>query len=103
MRIKAETEDMICRSLDRISDRLPEYKTYDKIYPDPSLGEMLAKAYSDILVFAGKAIVYLESTRFCKSSRSSNQEAYKSIYPELLESLNSLSKISPSVPPTEST
>jgi hypothetical protein len=38
--MKSKDEDAIVLAMQQISDRLPDFGTYQKIYPDPALGLM---------------------------------------------------------------
>ena len=58
MKIKAETEESIRRCIVQITDRLPDLKVYERIYPEPALAVMLAKTYGDVLIFAREATSY---------------------------------------------
>lgn len=48
----------------QISDRLPDFEVYQRIYPDPSLGSMLAVAYRDIILLAREATCYFQGSGF---------------------------------------
>ena len=50
--------------MDQISDRLPDLKVYQRIYPDPSLGSMLAVAYKDVILLAREATRYFQRSGF---------------------------------------
>ncbi|KAH7398261.1 hypothetical protein BKA66DRAFT_605371 [Pyrenochaeta sp. MPI-SDFR-AT-0127] len=58
VKIKAKDEDAITGAMQQMSDRLPAFETYRKIYPDPALGSMLVDAYKDVILFAREATLY---------------------------------------------
>jgi hypothetical protein len=60
VKLKAQGEESIHSSMRQISDRLPDFKVYQRIYPDPLLGMMLAQAYKDIVLFAREATSYFQ-------------------------------------------
>lgn len=64
MKLKAEGEKSIISSMDQMADRLPDFKVYQRLYPDPSLGLMLAAAYKDVIVLAREATCYFHSSGF---------------------------------------
>ena len=64
--MKAEAERSIHTSMHEILDRLPDLDVYQRIYPDPVLGRMLAKAYGDVILFAQHVVVYCQSHGFGK-------------------------------------
>lgn len=43
---------------------MPDFKIYQRIYPDPLLGGMLAEAYRGIILFAMKATTYSQAGGF---------------------------------------
>ncbi|KAI1270665.1 hypothetical protein F5Y18DRAFT_434935 [Xylariaceae sp. FL1019] len=69
VRAKAQAEESIHRCMLQISDRLPDYKSYAIIYPDPKLGAMLAEAYRDIIIFAREVTVYFQDHGFLRYIR----------------------------------
>ena len=60
VKLKATGEESIHSSMRQISDRLPDLEVYQRIYPDPSLGLMLAEAYKDVILFAREAACYFQ-------------------------------------------
>jgi hypothetical protein len=56
--MKSKDEDAIVLAMQQISDRLPDFVTYQKIYPDPALGLMLIDVYIDIILIAREAVSY---------------------------------------------
>ncbi|KAE9374032.1 hypothetical protein N431DRAFT_464323 [Stipitochalara longipes BDJ] len=70
VKLKAEGEKSIISSMDQISDRLPDFKVYQRIYPDPSLGLMLAVAYKDVILLAREATCYFQSSGFVRHIHS---------------------------------
>ena len=46
--------------MQEISDRLPDLAVYQRIYPDPALGRMLAESYRDVILFARKVTKYCQ-------------------------------------------
>ncbi|KAF1956038.1 hypothetical protein CC80DRAFT_594180 [Byssothecium circinans] len=68
--MKSKDEEAIISAMRHISDRLPDFRTYQKIYPDPSLGDMLADAYRDVILLSREATVYFRGSSFRRSLRS---------------------------------
>ncbi|KAI0152843.1 hypothetical protein GGR57DRAFT_503354 [Xylariaceae sp. FL1272] len=68
LRAKAQAEESIHRCMLHISDRMPDYKSYEIIYPDAKLGAMLAEAYRDI-IFARDVTVYFQDHGFLEEER----------------------------------
>ena len=60
VKLKAVAEKAIRSSMREVSERLPDLEVYRRIYPDPRLGEMLAEAYRDVILFARKVTVYCQ-------------------------------------------
>jgi hypothetical protein len=52
--------------MQQITDRLPEIDIYQRIYADTMLGEMLAKAYVQVISLSQSAIDYLQSPGYSK-------------------------------------
>lgn len=67
VKLKAEGEDAINSCMIQISDRLPDLKVYERIYPDKQLGVMLADAYKHVIIFAREATNYFQGNTFCRS------------------------------------
>lgn len=67
VKMKVKDEEAIISAMQQISDRLPDFKIYRRIYPDPSLESMLADAYRDIILLAREATSYFEVSTFRKS------------------------------------
>ncbi|KAJ4301551.1 hypothetical protein N0V90_003644 [Kalmusia sp. IMI 367209] len=68
--MKSKDEAAIVSAMGHMSDRLPDFSTYQKIYPDPELGEMLSDAYRDIILLAREATAYFQSSTFKMQERS---------------------------------
>jgi hypothetical protein len=68
--LKAKDEEAIISAMQQISDRLPDCKTYEKIFPDALLGTMLANAYRDIILLMREATSYSQGSSFRKFARS---------------------------------
>jgi hypothetical protein len=60
--MKSRDEDAIVLAMQQISDRLPDFSTYQKIYPDPALGLMLIDAYRDVILLAREAVSYFQGS-----------------------------------------
>ncbi|PSN62332.1 hypothetical protein BS50DRAFT_625007 [Corynespora cassiicola Philippines] len=58
--IKAEAEKSMNDTIIEITDRLPEFEVYGRIYPDRGFGRILAEAYRDIILFARGVTIYLQ-------------------------------------------
>lgn len=41
--------------MQQISDQLPDFRVYERIYPDPELGPMLVDAYRNVVLLAREA------------------------------------------------
>jgi hypothetical protein len=65
--MKSKDEDAIVLAMQQISDRLPDFGTYQKIYPDPALGLMLIDAYRDVILLAREAVSYFQGSTFGQS------------------------------------
>jgi AAA+ ATPase superfamily predicted ATPase len=61
VKVKAEAEESIRTCMLYISDRMPDFKVYERIYPDPELGRMLAEAYRGVILFAKEVTVYFQA------------------------------------------
>jgi hypothetical protein len=64
VKMKSNAEEAMTSAMEQISDRLPDFKIYRKIYPDPDLRLMLVKAYKDVIRFARAATSYFEGSTF---------------------------------------
>ena len=62
-----QNEEAITAAMQQISDRLPDFRVYQKIYPGPSLGSMLADAYKDVILLAREATSYFQQSSISKS------------------------------------
>jgi hypothetical protein len=62
VKLKAKDEESITSAICQISDRIPDFKVYERIYPDPSLGLMLAVAYKDVILLAREATSYFQTS-----------------------------------------
>lgn len=60
LKAKAEEEASIQSCILHISDRMPDFEVYKRIYPDPQLGLMLSEAYRDIIIFARDVTIYFQ-------------------------------------------
>ncbi|KAI1357312.1 hypothetical protein F5Y08DRAFT_324569 [Xylaria arbuscula] len=72
LKAKAEEEASIQSCMLHISDRMPDFEVYSRIYPDPKLGLMLSEAYRDVIIFARKATIYFQahgSVRYLRQFR----------------------------------
>lgn len=69
-KLKVQNEEAITAAIQQISDRLPDFKVYQKIYPDPSLGLMLADAYKDVILLAREATTYFQRSSISQSCPS---------------------------------
>ena len=56
--MKAKEEETIITAMQQMSDRLPDLRVYQRIYPEPKLGAMLMDAYMDIILLAREATSY---------------------------------------------
>ncbi|KAJ2991767.1 hypothetical protein NUW58_g2399 [Xylaria curta] len=61
VKAKAEAEASIQACILHISDRMPDYKVYGRIYPDRDLGLMLSEAYRGIILFAREVTIYFQA------------------------------------------
>jgi hypothetical protein len=66
VKMKTQAEDAMTSAMEQISDRLPDFKMYRKIYPDPDLCLMLVKAYKDVIRFARAATSYFQGSTFSR-------------------------------------
>ncbi|RYP45784.1 hypothetical protein DL768_007903 [Monosporascus sp. mg162] len=57
--LKSSSDQSIQSIMTQIADRLPDFSIYQRIYADDDLAVMLATAYTDIIVFAREATLYL--------------------------------------------
>lgn len=64
--MKIKDEESIISAMQHITDRLPDFKVYEKIYPDPLLRSMLVDAYTDIILLAREATSYFYGSSFSK-------------------------------------
>lgn len=64
MKLKAQSEESIISTMLEISDRLPDFKVYEKIYPNPLLGDMLAETYKDVILLAREATLFFQGSGF---------------------------------------
>ncbi len=64
MRLKAGDEESIHSAMQKVTDGLPDCKIYERIYPNPSLGTLLAEVYRGVIVFAQEATVYFQGHGF---------------------------------------
>lgn len=67
MKLKVQNEETVTAAIEQISDRLPDFKVYRKIYPDPTLGLMLADAYKDVILLAREATLYYQRSSISES------------------------------------
>ena len=65
--MKAKDEEAITGAMQQIADRLPDMRTYHKIYPNPELGVMLIEAYKDVIVLVRKATQFFQCSTFSES------------------------------------
>ncbi|KAF2688251.1 hypothetical protein K458DRAFT_401613 [Lentithecium fluviatile CBS 122367] len=70
VKMKAKDEAAIISAMGHISDRLPDFKIYEKIYPDPELGGMLADAYRDVILLAREGTLYFQGSTFRRQFRN---------------------------------
>ena len=63
---KQRIEDHIQMAIEDLRDRLPEMTTYEQVYPDKSLGEDVAKVFSEVVVFARVATLYCKGYGYCE-------------------------------------
>lgn len=68
VKVKAANDEAIVGAMETIGDRLPEVAIYGKVYADAELGNMLAEAYKEVIVFAVQATQYFQQRGYCKSS-----------------------------------
>ncbi|KAI0110863.1 hypothetical protein GGR51DRAFT_510246 [Nemania sp. FL0031] len=61
VKAKAEAEASIHACILHISDRIPDYKVYERIYPDRDLGLMLSETYRVIILFAREVTIYFQA------------------------------------------
>jgi hypothetical protein len=62
--MKEKDEEAITAAMQQMSDRLPDFEVYGKLYPDPDLGLMLVDAYKDIILLAHEATTYFQGSSF---------------------------------------
>ncbi|TGJ80302.1 hypothetical protein E0Z10_g8461 [Xylaria hypoxylon] len=68
----AEAEESIHACMIHISDRMPDFRVYERIYPDRDLGMMLAEAYRGVILFAREVTVYFQAHGFVRYMRHFN-------------------------------
>ncbi|KAI1346301.1 hypothetical protein F5Y01DRAFT_298144 [Xylaria sp. FL0043] len=61
VKAKAEAEASIQACILHISDRMPDYRIYERIYPDRDLGSMLSEAYRSVILFAREVTIYFQA------------------------------------------
>ncbi|KAI3337621.1 hypothetical protein HD806DRAFT_518422 [Xylariaceae sp. AK1471] len=69
VKVKAEAEESIHACMLHISDRMPDFRVYERIYPDRDLGMMLAEAYRGVILFAREVTVYFQAHGFVRYMR----------------------------------
>ncbi|KAI0550591.1 hypothetical protein F4679DRAFT_583265 [Xylaria curta] len=69
IKVKADAEESIHTCILHISDRMPDFKVYQRIYPDRSLGLMLSEAYRSIILFAREVTVHFQLPRLMRYTR----------------------------------
>ncbi|KAI1741361.1 hypothetical protein F4680DRAFT_75147 [Xylaria scruposa] len=69
IKVKADAEESIQTCIRHISDRLPDFKIYQRIYPDRELGLMLSEAYRSIIIFAREVTVHFQLPKFTRYTR----------------------------------
>ncbi|KAI1753929.1 hypothetical protein F4782DRAFT_528859 [Xylaria castorea] len=69
LKVKAEAEESIHTCILHISDRMPDFRVYQRIYPDRDLGLMLSEAYRGIILFAREVTVYFQAHGFVRYMR----------------------------------
>ncbi|KAK5636276.1 hypothetical protein RRF57_011988 [Xylaria bambusicola] len=93
VKAKAEAEASIRASILHISDRMPDFKVYERIYPDPILGLMLSEAYRGIVLFARKVTIYFQAHGFVRYMRQFNRVAeFQLMEQEMRETSNRISE-----------
>ncbi|KAI0515065.1 hypothetical protein F5B22DRAFT_646943 [Xylaria bambusicola] len=93
VKAKAEAEASIQSSILHISDRMPDFKVYERIYPDPKLGLMLSEAYRGIVLFARKVTIYFQPHGFVRYMRQFNRVAeFQLMEQEMRETSNRISE-----------
>ena len=65
--MKSKDEVAIVSALGHVSVRLPDFSVYQRIYPNPELGEMLSDAYKDIFLLVREATTYIQGSTFGES------------------------------------
>ncbi|KAI1204852.1 uncharacterized protein F4807DRAFT_445262 [Annulohypoxylon truncatum] len=60
-KLKSANDQSIQSAMGQIADRLPDFNIYQRIYADNELAVMLATAFTDVIVFAREATIYLQS------------------------------------------
>ncbi|KAI0490381.1 hypothetical protein F4859DRAFT_508183 [Xylaria cf. heliscus] len=73
VKVKAEAEESIHACILHISDRMPDFRVYARIYPDSELGLMLSKAYRGIILFAREVTIYFQAHGFVRYMRHFNR------------------------------
>ncbi|KAF2645289.1 hypothetical protein P280DRAFT_116495 [Massarina eburnea CBS 473.64] len=68
--MKAKDQDAIVSAMEHISDRLPDFGIYQRIYPNVELGGMLADAYRDVIIFMREATSFFERSSVLRSIQS---------------------------------
>ncbi|KAI1176693.1 hypothetical protein F4777DRAFT_247507 [Nemania sp. FL0916] len=72
VKVKAEAEESIQMCMLHISDRMPDFKAYERIYPDRQLGIMLSEAYHGIIIFARTVTAYFQTNGLIRYFRHLN-------------------------------
>ncbi|KAI8629480.1 hypothetical protein F5Y19DRAFT_464608 [Xylariaceae sp. FL1651] len=92
VKIKAEAEESIHRCILHISDRMPDFEVYRRIYPDPKLGLMLAEAYRSTILFAREVTIYYQAHGFVRYIRHINRVGeFQLLEKEMRENSNRIS------------
>lgn len=59
---KVRNDTSVGEIFDQLSKSLPRLETWKFIYPNESMGELVAKAYVQVIIFSRQATEYLTSS-----------------------------------------
>ncbi|KAI0969445.1 hypothetical protein F4678DRAFT_463703 [Xylaria arbuscula] len=93
VKAKAEAEASIQSCILYISERMPDFEIYKRIYPDQKLGLMLSEAYRGIIIFARKVTIYFQDHGFVRYMRQFSRVAeFQNMEKEMRETSNRISE-----------
>ncbi|KAF2198747.1 hypothetical protein GQ43DRAFT_421781 [Delitschia confertaspora ATCC 74209] len=75
VKMKIQDEETIVSALQQMSDRMPDFQVYQKIYIDKDLLSMLSDAYKDVILLAREAISFFQRSSMGRSIGSLGKPA----------------------------